>query len=212
MTWATQMASGTRRVMLFVDGENFTIEGTKLAEKAGVSIVEGDCFKPGVYLWLPNRPPTNFPGLLDGTLQPHAERAYYYTSTTGSSEDMTAVRDDLWKLGFEPKVFHKPDKNVKSKGVDITLSTDMLSHASHGNYDTAMLVAGDGDYVPLVDEVKRIGRRVVIAFFSRGMSPELRRHSDLFFNLDDHLTGAWQVDAAQRERLKSVISSQVKPL
>src|SRR5207248_7626068 len=108
---------------------------------ARVSLAEGECFKPGVYLWMPNRPPANFPGVLDATMQPYAERGYYYTSTTGNDEVMTAIEDGLWKLGFQPKVFHKPDKNTKSKGVDITLAKDMLSHAFYGNYDTALLVA-----------------------------------------------------------------------
>ena len=41
---------------------------------------------------------------------------------------------------------------AKAKGVDIALTTDMLSNAFLGNYDVAVLVAGDGDYVPLVEQ------------------------------------------------------------
>ena len=65
-------------------------------------------------------------------------------------------------------------KGRPSKGVDIALTCDMLSHASHDNYDVAVLIAGDGDYVPLVDEVKRLGKLVHLVFFqSTGLNPKL---------------------------------------
>ena len=51
------------------------------------------------------------------------------------------------------------------KGVDISLAKDLLSHAFLDNYDYAILYSGDGDYVPLVEEVKRIGKNVMVCFF-----------------------------------------------
>jgi uncharacterized LabA/DUF88 family protein len=57
-----------------------------------------------------------------------------------------------------------------------------------------VLVAGDGDYVPLVREVKRLGKIVCIAFFSEpkhGLSPELRVESDYFFPLEEKFRPAW---------------------
>jgi uncharacterized LabA/DUF88 family protein len=50
----------------------------------------------------------------------------------------------------------------------------------------AVLVTGDGDYLPVVEEVKRFGKRVVLAFFEHseaGLSPELRRAADEFYRL-----------------------------
>jgi len=48
----------------------------------------------------------------------------------------------------------------------------MLSHAFLNNYDVATLIAGDADYVPLVEEVKRLGKVVYVLFFvSNGLSP-----------------------------------------
>ena len=38
-----------------------------------------------------------------------------------------------------------PADTRRSKGVDIILTKDMLSHAFPGNFDAALLVAGDGD-------------------------------------------------------------------
>lgn len=83
-------------------------------------------------------------------------------------------------------------KERNAKGVDITLARDMLIHAFSGHFDTAILVAGDGDYVPLVNEVKRHGRRVVLAFFDcPALSPELRLSADAFFDLSGTFAGHW---------------------
>ena len=60
----------------------------------------------------------------------------------------------------------------------------MLSHAFRKNYDIAVLVAGDEDYVPLVKAVMSEGRRVVIWFLSDGLSPKLVDAADHFFDLD----------------------------
>ena len=70
-----------------------------------------------------------------------------------------------------------------SKQVDISLAVEMLSHAHRGNYDAAVLVAGDGDYVPLVDAVAAAGRRVFLWFVKDGLSAVLRRRVDHFYDL-----------------------------
>ncbi|RJQ65861.1 MAG: NYN domain-containing protein [Desulfobacteraceae bacterium] len=61
----------------------------------------------------------------------------------------------------------------------------MLTHAHKGNYDIAILVAGDDDYVPLVKAVKDEGCRVVLWFFekSQGLSRNLRLEADYFFDI-----------------------------
>src|SRR5437667_2576926 len=74
-------------------------------------------------------------------------RSHYYTSTTGDTDFVDGVRAKLRNLGFYPEVFSKP-KGARSKGVDITLTKDMLSDAFMNNYDDAVLLAGDADYIP----------------------------------------------------------------
>jgi uncharacterized LabA/DUF88 family protein len=93
------------------------------------------------------------------------------------------VREQLRRLGFDPNVFKKPKQTQKAKGVDIALTKDMLSHAFRGNYETAALVAGDGDYLPLVDEAKRLGKRVVVRFVQAYTSDELRLAADGFSDI-----------------------------
>ncbi|MFT3714057.1 MAG: NYN domain-containing protein [Archangium sp.] len=92
--------------------------------------------------------------------------------------------------GFDAHVFKKVAK--KSKGVDITLARDLLSHAYRDNFDAAVLVAGDADFVPLVEEVKRLGKQVFVLFFAtQGTGEELKRHADTFFDFEAKFREYW---------------------
>ena len=57
--------------------------------------------------------------------------------------------------------------------MDIQLATDMLSNGFSDNYDIAILVAGDADYVPLIEEVQRLGKLVYVTFFRQCTGKEL---------------------------------------
>jgi uncharacterized LabA/DUF88 family protein len=151
-----------------------------------------------VLVWLPEIRATRRVLVEEGgpeELQRLAVRAYYYASTTGGEDVVGVVRNKLWHIGFQPVIFKKPKNRSATKGVDIALTTDLLSNAYRDNYDAAVLIAGDGDYVPLVEEVKRLGKVVHVAFFSakgHGLSPELRLASDVFWELDDLFVSSWQ--------------------
>ncbi len=77
-------------------------------------------------------------------------------------------------------------------GVDIALTTDMLSHAFLDNYSIAVLAAGDGDYVPAVEAVKRQGKQVWGLFFDAEMSPALRRACDKFDDITPRIAKWWR--------------------
>lgn len=130
-------------------------------------------------------------------LRRRATRAYYYTSVTGDTNRINAIRHALWELGFHPSVF-KGKKGEKAKGVDIALSKDLLSHAYLDNYDVAILVAGDGDYIPLVDEVKRRGKVVYGSFFTKeGLNPEFPLACDSFFPIDELFEARWKAGGSE---------------
>jgi uncharacterized LabA/DUF88 family protein len=61
----------------------------------------------------------------------------------------------------------------------------MLSHAFRKNYDIAVLVAGDEDYVPLVKAVQSEGCRVYLWFLENGLSPFLKRTVDRFTDIEE---------------------------
>ena len=56
------------------------------------------------------------------------------------------------------------DISFQEKGVDTMLTVEMMEGCLRDSFDVAILFAADEDYVPLVEAVKRDGRRVVHAF------------------------------------------------
>jgi|SRR5579859_776036 len=196
--WTPTENPHARRWMMFVDGENLTIRAQELAAKRGVSLTPGLNYEQNVFVWMPGVTPNRFAPtgpVISGPLEGYAIRCYYYTSVVGDEVRLNTVRTSLWELGFHPEVFKRDKGSQRSKGVDITLTKDVLSHAYQGNFDVALLVAGDGDYVPLVREVKRLGKNVDGMFFDGpglGLNQELRLAVDTFHHLDDHFVEKWK--------------------
>jgi NYN domain-containing protein len=184
--------------MCFVDGENFTIRGQQYAKRVGLDLTgHPELYVPDTFLWIPGgRDTIEIAGRAAGgnLIGGPPLRAYYYTSVVGDDPKLLSVRRALRALSFDPQVFKKDAQNQRSKGVDITLTKDMLSHACLGNYSQAVLVAGDGDYVPLVQEVKRMGKNVFLAFFGGpddGLNEELRLAADQFYAIEGWFRDLW---------------------
>jgi len=125
-------------------------------------------------------------------------RAYFYTGIP--SPEMMQENEELrqqWKrqegflielqkMGIKVKTMplKKTPEGYIEKGVDVLLATDMVSLAFRDAYDTAILVSGDSDYVPVVEEIQQLGKRVENASFKRTSSFELRKVCDSFILLD----------------------------
>jgi len=196
--------------MLFIDGENFTFRAENFARAEGLILEPGPYYEPDAFMWMPSALPETFWAYCGenakrlGSLEPRAVRSHYYTSVVGSDEKRDDIRGALWRLGFSPSVFRKDKGTKRAKGVDVTLTKDVLSHAYQDNYDVAFLVAGDGDYVPLAEEVKRRGKILFVAFFDGdpavvGLSPELRLAADRFFEMNASFLATWKAHADQKK-------------
>jgi hypothetical protein len=180
--------------MAFVDGENLTLRGQSLAQKRSLDLKEGPYWRKDVFIWVPEvTADTRWIGVdLHLHLATKPLRAHYYTSVQGDNTAIQEVREALHRLRFAPKVIQKMSSQRSSKGVDISLATDMLVNAFQGNYDVALLYAGDGDYVPLVEELKRMGKVVYLVFFAHeGLSNDLRLACDHFVDLTHSFSYGW---------------------
>ncbi|MFX1571102.1 MAG: NYN domain-containing protein [Promethearchaeota archaeon] len=60
------------------------------------------------------------------------------------------------------------------KKVDINIAIDIISFAYEDIYDTAVLVSGDGDFVPIVKKVKELNKNVEIWAFKYSLANALR--------------------------------------
>ena len=73
------------------------------------------------------------------------------------------------------------------KGVDVKIATDMVSLAYRDLFDAAILVSGDGDLAPAVQEIRRIGRIVENAIPPSRRSWHLVRESSRYIPIDREL-------------------------
>lgn len=140
------------RYMIFVDGENLAIRYKHHIQEHNIDVPDHVKHVEDVYVWsdLANQRNHTACSLV---------RSYYYTCARGDHGKIEQLSDELLDCGIsDPRVFKKEKKT--SKRVDITLITETLSHAFNDNYEIAVLVAGDEDYVPLVQELKRSGKQV----------------------------------------------------
>ncbi len=186
--WEDAMfARPNRRMMIFADGENLVFRYQEMIKKGFVPRDDIQ-HEPDVYVWI------NGFAQLGGRHE--ILRATYYTYVTGDDMRVAAVRTKLQQLRFakhmasllpetlSPCVFKKDNRSRSGKGVDIQLTVDMLGHVFRGNVDSVLLLSGDGDYAPLIDEVRRAGVQVYVSAFSDGFNSALKERADEVYELD----------------------------
>ena len=113
-------------------------------------------------------------------------------SKTDLENDAKKARDKYWRaiellpdvhLGFGGLTGLKR-KPRKQKGVDTLIAVDMLVGAFSELFDIAVLVAGDGDFTPVVEEVRRRGVMVAVVAVSESLSDDLLRVADRFVEIN----------------------------
>lgn len=100
--------------------------------------------------------------------------------------------DSIWqhatRAGFE---LHLEDRNVRNKekkidtGIATLLTKDAYKHGKPAE-DLFVLVAGDADYVPTINELKADGYKVEVVFWNHA-ARELREAASRFVPLDPYL-------------------------
>jgi hypothetical protein len=131
-----------------------------------------------------------------GGLQPgwSGLRLNYFTSVTATDDRIAELEERISKVpmvkSYEehsqvcPRVFKKHAQSKKTKLVDISIAIDALRHSYHRHVDAILLYSGDGDYLPLINEIMRNGTQVWLGAFSDGLNPALRSKVDRFIDLD----------------------------
>jgi len=88
-----------------------------------------------------------------------------FTSKDATADQLKRDRNrhhDLMHAGVEPK-YLPMSQTQGEKGVDVALAVDALQVGLGGMIDVAVLVTGDGDFVPLVRALNKQGVRVLAA-------------------------------------------------
>ncbi|MFC1593193.1 NYN domain-containing protein [Candidatus Omnitrophota bacterium] len=127
-------------------------------------------------------------------------RIYYYNARVGQREEPDRYRDQqkffiginaipYCELRLGRLVYNNwPNSPPYEKGVDILLATDMITHSFKNNYNDAILVAGDNDYVGAIQAVKDNGKNVEVALFGKEQSSvQLRKVADKIIPINARL-------------------------
>lgn len=180
----------SKRLMIFVDGENLVSRFESLLKK-GRKPRGGVVHEPQTFVWSPA-----FVARGEYVVQ----RAIYYASVVGDAARRSEVEDTLrttrvyldgipdhrHENPLYPKTFTRHKTRELAKGLDVQLAVDVLSNVYQDNCDAVLLMAGDGDYVPVLEECIRRGKIAIVAAFSDGLSKPLREVADSFYFLDDY--------------------------
>jgi uncharacterized LabA/DUF88 family protein len=112
-------------------------------------------------------------------------RAFFYTGVDAGAERQQGFLLWMRRNGF--RVVHKELKTfydgTRKANLDVEIAVDMLSLA--GQYDTAVLVSGDEDFVYAVNAVAYKGCRVEVAGFRSNTAPKLIDVADYFIDLGE---------------------------
>ncbi len=126
-------------------------------------------------------------------------RVSYYTTFVGDIKSLEEMKEKISLIFYEfgypkknefgsgtinPHVFKKERRSQKTKSVDINVTIDALRHTYNNNIDIVYLLSGDGDYLPLIEEIMHQGKRVWVGAFSSGCHPALKYSADDFIDLD----------------------------
>jgi len=173
------MSDRTDRVMIFIDGSNMYHLLKSFFNRTDVDIGKF-CNK-----------------LLD---KRRLIRIYYYNARVGLREEPERYHDQqkffasvtaipYCELRLGRLVYNNwPAGPPYEKGVDIQLATDMLTHSFKNNYDVAILVAGDADFVGAIQAVKDNGKNVEVALFGKERtSIQLRKTADEVITINARL-------------------------
>jgi hypothetical protein len=145
-------------------------------------------------------------GLLN-SLRLSIARAVYACSCMGDEDKAHDMRVQLRHYGFEPVVVRE-SKSLrtkrdaarendglieKPKGCDIPLATRMVADAAANLYDVCLLFTSDGDFLPSVEAVRRMGKIVWVFGYADVLptrSPYLNL-PDRFVDLGAYLKHVW---------------------
>ena len=114
-------------------------------------------------------------------------RIFIYGAIDEESRDTSAVEAWLKRNGEEfdthvrwGRLAGTPGKGrgARQKAVDVQLAVDAVVGAGRGIFDVALLLAGDADFVPVVEAIREAGPLVAVYAFKKSLAAELHTAAD----------------------------------
>ena len=147
-------------------------------------------------------------------------RTYYYDAVLRDEQTPDFYIDELSIIqGIEIRLGDvvKGNSGNRQKGVDSLIALDMLTKSYGNQYDIAIIVAGDRDFLEIVRTVKNSGKRVFGAFFNETISEELKASFDSYFVLtkqwlEDYILNPVSSEMEFKEKFKNMLISSQKEI
>lgn len=77
------------------------------------------------------------------------------------------------------------DSCEHQKEVDVALAAAVMSGAMKDAYDTVVIISGDRDFVPAIEYVRAMGKRIEIISYQCALSTQMKRLADRLTLIDD---------------------------
>ncbi len=143
------------RIIIFIDNSNIFKGFRKYNIKADYEKLKNIITKgrklQGIFLY-------------EGVVYPMSpEKKKWYEELSNRSGYM--IKASFNKIAF---------KDAIEKKVDIKIAIDIISLAHENAYDTAVLVSGDGDFLPVVKKVKELNKNLELWAFRYSLANALK--------------------------------------
>lgn len=179
---------GIKKVYVFIDGQNMAIRYKELINQEERNPVGNISYTKDRFVWKPSS--LIFPSMTHSHLEIVRAICYTVSTDSGYSELFNKIKNTKIEgnsqFYLSPEIIRYSEKDKNPKGDDIKLCIGALHYATNNFLDIAYLVTNDGDFVPLIEELQRLGKYVYVASFesSKGFNKKLKEKADFFWNLD----------------------------
>lgn len=188
-----------QRVMVFIDFENFNIALVKLYMRHGVTTAKLD------YNILPQKLTEQLPGDQNRLAKtflfapkpddflmrdPRRKGTYDWINGLKNQKYFDVVEGQhlarpVSGLEFAEMDINKPETYfVVEKGTDINMAAHLITKGFLHAYDTAILLTGDSDYIPILEILNTIGKTTVVVGVKGQNLFRLKGYSDDTLILD----------------------------
>jgi len=189
-----------QKVMVFIDFENFNISLMALYKKAGTPIprLDYNLMPQKIIDLLPgenNRLIKTFlfaPKPDDFLMRDRRRKATYdWVNGLKNQKYFTVIEGQhlarpVSGLSFSDMDINRPETYfVVEKGTDVNMAAHLITKGFLHAYDTALLLTGDSDYIPILDILNTMGKTTVSVGVKGQNLFRLKDHSDDLIILDE---------------------------
>lgn len=193
------------KTVVIVDGENLAIR-YKAMIKDGYEAKNNVIYVKDIFVWSPDL-------FQRYNTMKDILRISYFTCITGDDVILKQLNDKISKIEYSytvdivgggggnslytdglnkivntgtlnPRLFKK-QKGQPSKKIDIAMVIDAFNYSILDGIDEIHIMSGDADFIPVLQEIMRRGKKVAVSSFSSGVNDEMKHIPDTYHCLDD---------------------------